>query len=222
WYDGLYPLVAFLLIWGLAVTVEFSIYREFYVPAAVFVAAWMGAGASAALEGLSRLVEGRPARGAALSLSKGSPMRRAVMGALAVALIVAPIWNARANLQLAIQKGYTEFVQREHIYPIFAPDKAIKDATKLLNKLPPNAILFADWDKLYSYVYTAEIVLGRKDITLHEYLFMPDGALPATTLAYIEANIDARPIYFTTWVEQLNGLYQVDEAGESLYRIRAR
>jgi hypothetical protein len=141
---------------------------------------------------------------------------------VALALVILPVWNARGNLQLAIQKGYTDFVQREHIYPIFAPDKAIKDATKLLNKLPPNTILFADWDKLYSYVYTAEIVLGRDDLTLHEYLFMSDGSLPETTLAYIEANIDARPIYFTIWVEELNEFYQVNEVGESLYLLRRK
>ena len=212
WHEGLYPLVSFLLVWGLGVTVAFSIYREFYVPAAVFVAAWLGAGASALLDGVDWLARKIPLR--------GGTMRILAVGIVSLGLIALPLWNARENLRLAIEKGYTSFVQRDHIYPVFAPDKAVKDATKLLNKIPKNAILFADWDKLYSYVYTAEIVIGRKDISLHEYLFMGDGSLPETTLAYIEANIDSRPIYFTIMVEELNELYAVTQVGDSLYLIR--
>ena len=214
WHEGLYALVSFLLVWGLGVTVSFSIYREFYVPAAVFVAVWLGAGASALLEVTNWLARKIPAR--------GETMRLLAVGIVSLGLVTLPLWNAREDLQLAVEKGYTSFVQRDHIYPIFAPDKAIKDAAKLLNKIEPNGILFADWDKLYSYVYTAEIVANRKDISLHEYLFMNDGSLPKATLAYIKANIDSRPIYFTIFVEELNELYTVEQAGESLYRIQKK
>ncbi|HEY3476963.1 MAG TPA: DUF2723 domain-containing protein, partial [Anaerolineales bacterium] len=48
--EGLYALIAFLLIWGFAVTVSFSVYREFYVPVAVLTAVWLGVGASALLD----------------------------------------------------------------------------------------------------------------------------------------------------------------------------
>ncbi|MBV6397217.1 MAG: hypothetical protein HFACDABA_02825 [Anaerolineales bacterium] len=214
WHEGLYPLVSFLLVWGLGVTVAFSIYREFYVPAAVFVAVWLGAGASAALDGADWLARKIPLR--------GSLTRTFVVGIVSLGLVILPLYGARADLHLAIEKGYTSFIQRDHIYPIFAPDKAVKDAAKLLNKIPENAILFTDWDKLYSYVYTAEIVAGREDISLHEYLFLPDGSLPRATIAYIEANIDSRPIYFTIMIEELNELYSVTQAGESLFLIERK
>lgn len=212
WHEGLYPLVSFLLVWGLGVTVEFSIYREFYVPAAVFVAVWLGAGASTLLEGVDWLARRIPVR--------GEMMRLLAVGIVSLGLVVLPLYDAREDLRLAIEKGYTSFVQRDHIYPIFAPDKAVKDATKLLNKIAPNGILFTDWDKLYSYVYTAEIVIGRNDISLHEYLFMDDGSLPRATIAYIEANIDSRPIYFTIFVEEMSKLYEVIQVGEGLYLIQ--
>jgi hypothetical protein len=51
WREGLYPLVAFLLLWGFAVSVEFSVYQEFYVPVAVIVHVWLGMGVSALLDG---------------------------------------------------------------------------------------------------------------------------------------------------------------------------
>ena len=214
WHEGLYPLVSFLLVWGLGVTVAFSIYREFYVPAAVFVAVWLGAGASALLDGVDRLARMIPAR--------GSLMRMLAVGIVSLGLVALPLYGAREDLRLAIEKGYTNFVQRDHIYPVFAPDKAVKDATKLLNKIPENAILFADWDKLYSYVYTAEIEINRKDVTFHEYLILPDGSLPQTTLEYIHANIDSRPIYFTIFLDELNELYSVRQVGESLFLIERK
>ena len=214
WHEGLYPLVSFLLVWGLGVTVAFSIYREFYVPAAVFVAVWLGAGASALLDGIEWLARKIPLR--------GGITRMLAIGVVSLGLVALPLWNAREDLRLAVEKGYTSFVQRDHIYPIFAPDKAVKDAAKLLNKIPEGAILFADWDKLYSYVYTAEIMLGRTEVTMHEYLFMPDGSLPQTTLDYIAANVDSRPIYFTVFVDELNTLYSVEQVGESLFLVRAK
>ena len=67
---------------------------------------------------------------------------------------------ARADLIPAIKNGYPLFVRRDHIYPVFAPDKAINDANKILARVEENAIVFAPWDKLYSYVYTAHIEEG--------------------------------------------------------------
>ena len=74
-----------------------------------------------------------------------------------ILLIALPVWNARADLIPAITNGYPLFVRRDHIYPVFAPDKAINDANKILAHVEENAIVFAPWDKLYSYVYTAHI-----------------------------------------------------------------
>jgi len=214
WHEGLYPLVSFLLVWGLGATVAFSIYREFYVPAAVFAAVWLGAGASALLDGVDWLATKIPPR--------RSLTRALAVGIVSLGLVALPLYDAREDLRPAIEKGYTSFVQRDHIYPIFAPDKAVKDAAKLLNKIAPNGILFTDWDKLYSYVYAAEIVIKRKDVSLHEYLFMPDGRLPRATIDYIEANIDSRPVYFTILIDELDELYSVTQVGEALYLIQRR
>ena len=214
WYDGLYPLIAFVLIWGLGVTVSFSIYREFYVPAAVFVAVWMGVGGSAVLSGAERLVRVKPAW--------GGTTRRVVLGAAAVTMAALPVWNARANVRLAVEKGYTEFIQRDHIYPVFAPEKAIGYARNVLNHVETNAILFSNWDKLYGFVYTAEIVMGRTDVNFHEADPADSRRLSESILAYIDANIDTRPIYFTVMLDELHELYLVEQVEDSLYRIRRK
>jgi hypothetical protein len=207
WRDALYPALAFLLIWGFAITVEFSIYQEFYTPVMIFVFVWYGMGASAGLEVMRRLFrQGKIASNVArISLSLG--------------LIALPIWHSRADLRLALQNGYTTFVRRDHLYPIHAPHKAILDALKIVDQVEENAIVFTDWDKIYSYVYTAHIEAGRTGISFHMALSGEETRLSAATLAYIEKNIGSRPIYFAVPMPELTDYFQVEQVNDSLFRI---
>ena len=205
--EGLYPLIAFLLIWGLAITVSFSIYREFYVPVAVITSVWFGVGASLLLKRLSRL----PVHNQTF-LNIGRSI-------LMVLLIALPIWHARKDLAPAIKSGYPHFVRRDHIYPIFAPDKAIQDARKIVTRVEDNAIVFAPWDKLYSYVYTAHIEDGKTGLSFHEAWSTEEETLADSAIAYIEQNLDTRPIYFTINMYGLTDRYQVEKIDDTLYRI---
>lgn len=208
WRDGLYPLIAFLIIWGFAVTVAFSVYQEFYVPVAIFVYVWFGLGASIMLGLLDRIFQ--PAGARVLHI------------ALSLLLIALPVWGSHRDLTVAIKRGYTTFVRRDHIYPIFAPDKAIRDAMKIINRIEDDAIVFAEWDKLYSYIYTAHIEKGKTGIVFHEATITDDPSLAQSALAYIDSNIDVRPIYFTVPMPELTERYQVEQIHETLYRIRRK
>jgi hypothetical protein len=210
WSDGLYPLIAFLVVWGFAVTVAFSVYREFYVPAAVFMYVWFGLGASIIVELFEQIFEKNQARTRVLQI------------VVSVLLIILPLWQSRNDLNLAIKNGYTTFVRRDHIYPIFAPDKAIRDAMRIINRIEDNAIVFADWDKLYSYIYTAHIEEGKTGIAFHEATITDEPSLAQSARTYIETNIDVRPIYFTVFMPELMEYYQVEQINETLYRIRRK
>jgi len=210
WRDGLYPLIAFLTIWGFALTVAFSVYQEFYTPAAIFVYVWFGLGASIILELLEQIFQKKQA---------GVPVAPIVASILLIAL---PLLQSRRDLNLAITNGFTTFVRRDHIYPIFAPDKAIRDAKRITNRIEDDAIVFADWDKLYSYIYTAHIEEGRTGIAFHEATITDNPSLAQTTLAYIDANIDMRPIYFTVFMPELTERYQVQQINNTLYRIHRK
>lgn len=121
----------------------------------------------------------------------------------------------------SINNGFPTFVQRDHIYPVYEHDKAIRDAEKILNRVEDNAIIFTDWDKLYSMVYTAHIENGRRGISLHEWL--PGDALRAqTAIAYIDDNLDKRPIYFAFMTPQLSESYWAERINDSLYRIHRK
>lgn len=208
WREGLYALIAFALIWSFAVSVEFSVYQEFYAPLAVIVYAWLGMGVSALLDGAEGLVK----RWQALGPGGGG----ALVHSLGLALLILSIWNARADLRLAVQEGTTTFIQEEKIYPHDA-DRAVKEGLRILGKVEEDAIVFANWDRLYSYVYTAHVLEGRTGIALHQAMIVPT---PGTSVkAYIDANIETRPIYFTLEMPGLETYYHVEQVEPQLFRI---
>lgn len=208
WREGLYALIAFPLIWVFAVSVEFSVYQEFYVPVAVIVHVWLGMGVSALLDGAEWPLKRWQAIG---------PKRSALfVSLLGLVLVALSAWNARTDLRLAVTKGTTTFIQEEKIYPR-DPERATKEGHRILSQVEDNAILFANWDRLYSYVYTAHILEGRTGIALHETLLPPQPG--TTTMAYIDANIDTRPIYFTLEIPGLDAYYNIEQIEPQLFRI---
>ncbi len=211
WREGLYALIAFALVWVFAVSVEFSVYQEFYVPAAVIVHVWLGVGVSALLDGA----------GWSLKRWQVVPSERSgvFVNLLGLALVSLTIWNARTDLRLAVREGTTTFIQAEKIYPR-DPGRATKEGHRILGQVEDDAILFANWDRLYSYVYTAHILEGRTGIALHEVLTPPRPG--TTTMAYIDANLDTRPVYFTVWLPELEEYYRVEQTSDLLWRIRRK
>lgn len=207
WRDALYPLIAFLIIWGFAIAVKFSVYKDFYGPVVIFQYIWLGIGASALLDLIEK------------TLRQNQQALRIAQAGVSILLLILPVWHARADLRLAIRSGHTVFVREMHLYPIYAKDKAILDALRIINRVEENAIVFTDWDKLYSYVYTAQVVNGETGISFHEVWFEDGERLSDTTLAYIDANIDSRPIYFTIDVPEFEERYQVVRINERLQKI---
>ena len=205
--EGLYPLIGFLVIWGFATTVSFSIYREFYVPVTVITSVWFGLGASALLDFLTR------------PRFQNQTLARILASIFMILLVALPVWQSRKDLIPAIKSGYPFFVRRDHIYPVFAPDKAISDAQKIIARLDNNAIVFAPWDKLYSYVYTAQIVDGKTDLSFHEAWSTEQEKLADSAVAYINQNLDTRPIYFTIYMPELIDHYRVEKIDDTLYRV---
>jgi hypothetical protein len=207
--EGLYPLIAFLIIWGFAITVSFSVYREFYVPVAVITSVWFGLGASKLLT----LIQLQPLR------FQNRNLAQILQSVLVILLIVLPVWHSRSDLIPAIKSGYPLFVRRDHIYPVFDADKAINDAQKIIAHIEDDAIVFAPWDKLYSYIYAAQIEDGKMDISFHEAWSTEQEKLAESAVVYIDQNLEKRPIYFTVNMSELTQYYRVEKIDDTLYKI---
>ena len=207
--EGLYPLIAFLIIWGFAITVSFSVYREFYVPVAVITSVWFGLGASKLLT----LIQLQPLR------FQNRNLAQILQSVLVILLVVLPVWHSRSDLIPAIKSGYPLFVRRDHIYPVFDADKAINDAQKIIAHIEDDAIVFAPWDKLYSYIYAAQIEDGKMDISFHEAWSTEQEKLAESAVVYIDQNLEKRPIYFTVNMSELTQYYRVEKIDDTLYKI---
>lgn len=89
-----------------------------------------------------------------------------------------------------------------------------------MDGLEDNAIVFTDWDRVYDYYYVAHVLRGRTAMDFHE-TFPQEGVtrLADLAVAYIEANIDLRPIYFSERPTQLANSYRVLRTGFGLYHL---
>ncbi len=205
---ALYLWLAFLLVWGFAVGVSFDVYREFYAPAAVMVHIWLGLGGSALAEAVQKYVE----------RNKFARIARFLPNLLEVALVAAVLFLSRKDLNLAVRFGYTDFVRAESTYPYFNPERYVRLAEKNLRKIEDDAIVFDVWDRLYTQVYTAHVLQGRTGIAFREIF----PSLGETTLAYIDKNIDNRPIYFASLHPEIGLYYDLEQVGDQLYRLHRK
>ena len=208
--EALYLLIAFILVWGFAVTVSFGVYQEFYAPVAVIIHIWLGVGISALLSGITGVFKRNQA--------KMPQFAQSMPSLLGVAFVAALLIHSKSDITLAIQDRTTTFIRNEHIYPYFKPDRYVRFSRQLLNKIEDDAIVFEIWDRLYTHVYTAHILEGRTGISFHEAF----PTLGQTALDYIDANIDERPIYFATNHPEISIYYDLEKVGDELYRLRRK
>ena len=92
-----------------------------------------------------------------------------------------------------------------------------------MNQLEDNTILFTDWDYAYDFYYVAHVLQGRTGMSFHETYPQEDVyQLADSAIAYIEANIDTRPIYFSERPSQLASQFKITRTGSGLFRIERK
>ena len=81
-------------------------------------------------------------------------------------------------------------------YLVDQPEMPHARATGLVNALEDNAIVFSDWNDVYSYYYVAYLEKNRPGMDFFEAYPQAD-ELASSTADYISSNLGTRPIYFT-------------------------
>jgi hypothetical protein len=147
-------------------------------------------------------------------------------GLVLVVLLMAPQLPV---VQESLQEGYPVFLSSydldEMVYPVRTPDAPHQEAKAIVDGVEDNAIVFTNWDLLYTFYYVADVEEGRMDMAFHE-TFPQDGVtkLAASARAYIDSNLGKRPIYTTEYSSELTRYYSLKKAGNipKLYRLEAR
>lgn len=207
WREGILLVVAFVTFLLFAASYDVYDYYVFYIPAILLLVIAIGLGFSAIVEMI------------ALVPKLSSVVSNIVVGGL----ILVTLWFSFPNVFSAWESRIPPFTDDYEALLFSSPNIRQYEAEQTLEYLEDNAIIFTDWDYAYNFYYVAHILQGRTEMDFHE-TYPQDGVtqLADSTIAYIEANIDSRPIYFTERPSELASHYKITRAGSGLFRIERK
>lgn len=184
-----------LLLIGLAVqfvcVFNYSIWDVyvFYIPSYIFLALLSVAGIGLVIDtGLSALHAFAPR-------APSRWLNLFIQTITAFVVFGFSIWPVFQLHKAAVVKGEVVFTFEE--YPKY--ESTLLDTARAATRaLPPNAIVFTDWGRLWPYTYAAYIVEGRDDLLFIETNPADDqGGVAETLLAYIYVKSAHHPIFFS-------------------------
>jgi hypothetical protein len=192
-------LTALLIQWTFAFTYQISDYYVFYITCYMLMALLAAYAAAQVTAWLAQR-----------SLGAARLIR---IGAL-LAILAFGIWPLLTPYWGSVRVGAIPFTHVEGYLVDDQTETISRVAARTVERLPPNAIVFIQWDQLYTYYYAAHIEKGRLDLRFVESMPHADRpGLPTSVIEFIRENIATHPIFFTQrWDE-------VEAAG---FRFQAR
>jgi 4-amino-4-deoxy-L-arabinose transferase-like glycosyltransferase len=204
WREAVLLLVAFITFLLFAVSYDVDDYYVFYIPAILLSVIAIGLGFSAITEMVSHLPK----------------IPNFILGIAVVFLIVADLRFSFPDTLSSWERRIPPSMDDYEARLFTSPHTRQLTSEHIIEQVEDNAIIFTDWDRLYDFYYTAHIIQRRTEMDFHETYPQDDvNRLAESTLAYIEANINVRPIYFTERPSELASRYGISPAGAGLYQI---
>ena len=207
WREAILFMIALITFLTFAVTYNVFDFSAYYLPALLILANFIGMGLNTILE-LVALIPKLP------------PF---VPAALGVLIIIIGFYPSLDDVSSYWKQRTPPALEDWESYSFRFPNARKLETEKTLNGLPDNAIVFTDWDHVYDFYYFAHILQKRVEMDFHE-TYPQEGVtqFAASAIAYIEANIDTRPIYFSERPSQLASRYTITRAGAELFRIERK
>lgn len=204
WREVVLLIFAFITFLGFAVTYNVYDFYVYFIPAIMILAIFVGTGVNTVVE----VITSTPNIPKLISAVASTAIL--VLGFYPSITEVTSHWRERVPPGLeGWEKGFYEY-----------PDARRFEAEEIVNSLEDNAIVFTDWDQAYSFYYVAHALQGRTGMSFHE-TYPQEGVtqFAESAIAYIEANIDSRPIYFSERPSQLAVKFKTTRTGLGLFRI---
>ncbi len=207
WREAVLLLVVFVTFLLFAVSYDVDDYYVFYIPAILFSVIAIGLGFSTITEVISHFVR----------------LPNLVPGVVVGILIVADLSFSFPDALSSWESRIPPLADDYESMLFTSPDTRRLEAERIIEQVEDNAIIFTDWDRLYNFYYAAYIMQKRTGMDFHETYPQDDvSRLSESTLAYIESNIDARPVYFSERPSELASRYAIQQAGSGLFRIEKK
>lgn len=207
WREAVLLIVALMTFLVFASTYNVEDFYVYYIPAIVVLAILVGLGVNAIVEVFTLIPK----------LPHLAPL------ALSVLILIAGLYPSRSVVASSWKERIPPGLEDWESYFFEFPDARRLEAEQVVNGIEDNAIVFIDWDRAYSYYYVAHVVQERTEMDFHE-TFPQEGVtqFADSAVAYIEANIDTRPIYFSERPSQLANKFRITRAGSDLFRIERK
>lgn len=207
WREAILFMIAFLTFLGFAVTYNVYDFPVYYIPAILILAVLVGLGVDAIV--------------AVIALIPKLPQFVPVV--LSVLILIVGLYPYKESVVTSWQEHIPPGLDDWEGYFFEFPDARKLESEKILSMIEDNAIVFTDWDYVYDLYYVTHILQGRVEMDFHE-TFPQEGVtqLADSTIEYIEANLDMRPIYFTERPSYLTKQYKILPAGSGLYQIKRK
>lgn len=207
WREAVLLLLAFLTFLIFAATYNVYDFYVYYIPAIMILVIFVGLGVHAIVE--------------IIGLIPRLPKYASVVAGIAILVLgfYPSIAEVTSHWRDRIPPGLEGWENSFYEYP----DVRRLEAEDVVNQLEDNAILFTDWDYAYDFYYVAHVLQGRTGMSFHE-TYPQEGVyqLADSAVAYIEANIDSRPIYFSEGPSQIGNKFKVTRTGSGLFRIERK
>jgi hypothetical protein len=197
---------AFLTLLTFAASSDVHDFRVLYIHAIVLLVILFGIGIDTILEAVTLI-----------------PRLPGFVPALAgVSIFMVLFYLSATDISAAWRERMPPGLEGWERYYEFPADQRLK-TERVVNRLEDNAIVFTGWDKLYTFYYVAHVLQGRTGIDFHE-TYPQEGLeqLAASAIQYIEANLDARPIYSTNRSPELANYFKLARAASGLFRIERK
>ncbi len=96
------------------------------------------------------------------------PGARVIAAGALLAILALGVWPRLAPRWPDVRAGRIPFVGVENYPADVQSENLYRSVVRVVDQLPPNAIVFADWNQLYMYIYAAYIDQGRLDLRFIE------------------------------------------------------
>jgi hypothetical protein len=207
WRESILLIVALITFLTFAITYNVFDFYVYYIPAILVLAIFVGLGVSAVIEAVSLIPK----------------LPHFVPVALSIVMLFLGFYPSIGDVTSYWRERIPPGLEDWEVYFYAYPDARRLEAEGIVKGIEDNAIVFTDWDRAYDFYYVAHVLQGRTGMDFHE-TFPQEGVtqFADSAIHYIEANIAARPIYFSERPSQLASKYKITRAGSNLFRIEKK
>lgn len=207
WREAVLLCLALIVLLAFAVTYNVYDFYVYYIPAVLVLSIFIGLGVNAIVEAVSLIPK----------LPKAIPV------ALSLVILAVGFYPSLDTIASSWKGHIPPWTDDWESYLYQFPYSRREEAREVVDSLEDNAIVFTDWDQAYSFYYVAHVLQGRTGMSFHEN-YPQEGVsqLADSAVAYIEANMDTHPIYFSERPSQLADKFKIKRTGSGLFRIERK